>query len=544
MNKKVCIIVLVIIMVSTLISCSPTNNEPTEEPTSGNLPSSENSQDSENDESRKIATFVIDTDPENINYHAVAGSNTEVQIMMATSDFLCLYNPETGKYEGRLLESWEHNEDYTVWTMHVREGVKWHDGHDFTAHDIAFTYKYKNDPNLDTYQMEGNKDNEEVIEVVDNYTYKVITEFPNPNELTDWTNVLPKHIWENVDPSNFSKAEEGYLMIGNGPYKMVEYKVGEYIKFEAFDEYYGGKPKIDTIYYRIIGDKTASIAALESGQIDFVIADATSAERIVNNSNILTWKGSSGNVSHLNMNNKREPFNDIRVRQAIAHLVNREVLVEQAMNGYAEPAYTDFAPTDIFYNPDITTKYEFSIEKAIALLEEAGYTKGSDGIMEKDGKKLEFSIIAAFPQAETAVLIMAQDFIKAGIKVTPQTLDRNSLFALWDTHDYDMMIGGTTMGPDPSRYQYIYVAEDNIMQYEDEEMNQLFSDALAASNEKDKKETYEKIQKKISDEVPNVYLWYRDTVYGYNKNLVIDDAGTVGFIHFRFLHMEKLYFKD
>ena len=356
---------------------------------------------------------------------------------------------------------------------------------------------------------------------------------------------MPKHIWENVDPSSFSKAEEGYLIVGCGPYKMTEYKVGEYIRFDAFNDYYGGCPKVETIYFRIIGDKAAQIAALESGQVDCLTINATQAEEVLKNPNIESWRGASGNVAHLYMNNKRAPFDDVRVRKAIAHLVNREPLVEQAMRGFAIPAYCCFTPTDFYYNPDVVTKYEFNVEKAIQLLNEAGYTLGSDGIMQKDGIKLEFEVVPAFPEAETAILILAQDFAKAGIKITPKNLEANMVSKLWDTHDYDMLIHGMTMGPNPIRYRsiYDYTTATSITQYESDVIRDLFARASATFDDAELKDIYEQIQKQVSDDVPSVTLWYRDTIYAFNKDLDVSEAKPSGMAHWRFLGMENLKFK-
>ncbi len=539
--KLLVIVVTIALLITILAGCSTSMEDPSVST------GADDSKDQEVNGGKNVATFVLDSDPSNINYHAGSGSTPENHIISATNDRLTLYNDETGEYEPMLLESWEHNEDCTEWTMHLRKGVKWHDGVEFTAHDVAFTFEYMHDPNIDGRQTTYYGDPNETIEVVDDYTYKIITDYPNPSApLARWTTVIPKHIWEKVDPSNFSKAKEGYLTVGLGPYKMVEYKVGEYIKFEAFDDYYGGKPKIDTIYYRIIGDKTAQIAALQSGQVDCLTIDATAAEEILENPNISIWQGNSGNITHLYMNNKREPFDDINVRKAITHLVNKESLVEQAMRGFAKPADSCFAPGDFYYNPDVVIKYEFSIEKAIELLEESGYTMGSDGVMEKNGHKLEFEVIVNTAETETAVLIMAQDFIKAGIKIQPKNVERSLLLSMWDTHDFDMLISAMTMGPDPIRYRqiYDYNYDINIMQYESEKMSKLFADAASAIEENEKKEIYENIQRTKSEDAPSVELWYRDTIYAYNKDLVIDEAAPIGRAHFRFLKMHKLRFKD
>lgn len=522
-------------------------DEPAPATTESSDPTEEPAEDPEAAKYGGTATFVIASDPQNINYFASQGGNIDCQIMMATSDWLTMYNPNTGVYEGRLLESWEQSEDGKVWTMKVRPGVKWHDGQPFTAADVVFTKELMANPDLDILDQEVSIVTK-VYEVVDELTYTVTSETPNMTELSDWTNILPKHIWENVDPKNFSKAPEGRLMVGVGPFKMTEYKVGEYIRFDRFDDYWGGKPYLDTIYYRIIGDNAAANAALESDQVDCVTVDATNAERMVDNPNVSVWQGPSGNVNRLYFNLENELFQDVRVRQAIAHLIQRDVYVEQAMRGFADPAYSDFAPTDFYYVEDPYMKYEFSVEKAKSLLEEAGFTLGSDGIYEKDGKKLDIEIFytSGVPQAGVAILIMGPVFEEAGIKVTPKLPDDATLNALWDEHNYVMLDAGTTMGPDPMRYQYIFAtdtAKGNIMLYQNQEVKDLFAKATSSSDPEEIEATYKLIQQKIADDVPNIPLWYRHTIYAHDKNLVIEEAIPVGYVHFRFLRMDKLYFK-
>jgi len=503
----------------------------------------------EDDKYGGTATFVIDADPMNINYHASAGGNTDCQIMITTGDLFCLWNEEKGEYEGRLIESWEHNEDYTVWTMHVRENAKWHDGVDVTAEDFKFTFDYLRSPDLDINSEYGAVETSEVIEVIDEHTYTVTTPEPNPNELSDWYTPLAKHVWENVDPGNFSKDPAGICMVGAGPYKMTEYKVGEYIRFDAFDDYWNGRPYIDTIYFRIIGDSTAALTALKSGQVDCFTVPQNIANQVTEDGNLYTWSGSAGNVLRFYMNLSKPEFQDKAVRQAFAHLMDRDTYVSSAMLGFADPAYNDFAPTDWYYAGNKFDKYEYSLDKAKEVLENAGWKVGADGIREKDGMRLSFKVIpsSSVPATETSLLIMTPEFKEAGIELILDIIDANAQTELWDTHDYDCFFGGTTMGPNPVRYQYIFAVgmpEGNIMMYHDPEMDAMFADAGSTFDEAGLIEKYDAIQQKLADDITNIPLWYRHTIYGLSNRLNIEDAGATGFVHFRFYHIEKAYIVD
>lgn len=544
-RKMLALMLVLTTLAAVLCGCAPQNNAP---PTTNGAATPSTAQptaSSEEDKYGGVATFVINADPKNINYFASNGGNIDIQSAILTNDYLALYNPTTGKYEGRLLESFEMSEDGKVWTMKLRDNIFWHDGTQLTTEDVVFTYEYLRDPTLDVMESQDAPLIEETFEIVDKLTYKVITEEPNPSELSDWQGVLPKHIWKDVPPSNFSKAEQGRLMVGCGPFKMTEYKVGEYVRYDRFDDYYGGKPYLDTIYYRIIPDAAAASAALESAQVDCITVDATVAGQMQGKSGISLWQGSSGNVNRLYFNLTNEKFTDVRVRQAVAHLMQRDIYVQQAMRGFADPAYSDFAPTDFYYKEDAYKKYDFSIEKANTLLDEAGFVKGSDGVRAKGDVRLEIEVLytSTAPQASAALLIMTPVFAEAGIKIIPKLPDDATMNSLWDTHEYEMLNSGTTMGPDPYRYQYIFgsPAANNIMLYENEEMINRFATAAATLDTAKSEEIYREVQDVLSDEVVNIPLWYRHTIYAYNSKLVVDEATPVGYVHFRFLHMEKLY---
>ena len=544
-RKMLALMLVLSTLAAVLCGCAPKSNAPATTNGADTPSTAQPTAATEEGKFGGVATFVINADPKNINYFASNGGNIDIQSAILTNDYLALYNPTTGKYEGRLLESFEMSKDGKVWTMKLRDNIFWHDGTQLTSEDVVFTYEYLRDPTLDVMESQDAPLIEESFEIVDKLTYKVITEEPNPSELSDWQGVLPKHIWKDVPPSNFSKAEQGRLMVGCGPFKMTEYKVGEYIRYDRFDDYYGGKPYLDTIYYRIIPDAAAASAALESGQVDCITVDATVAGQMQGKPGISLWQGPSGNVNRLYFNLTNEKFTDVRVRQAVAHLMQRDIYVQQAMRGFADPAYSDFAPTDFYYKEDAYKKYDFSIEKANKLLDEAGFVKGTDGVRAKGDVRLEIEVLytSTAPQASAALLIMTPVFAEAGIKIIPKLPDEATMNSLWDTHEYEMLNSGTTMGPDPYRYQYIFgsPAANNIMLYENEEMINRFASAAATLDTAKREEIYREIQDDLSDEVVNIPLWYRHTIYAYNSKLVVDEATPVGYVHFRFLHMEKLY---
>ncbi len=486
-------------------------------------------------------TYAMSADPLNINMFASAGNTIDGQIASAILDPLVIYSPEAGGYIGKLLESWEMTEDGKEWTMHVRPGMKWHDGQPITAEDVVFTLEYLRSPDIDIPSKSIVPPADEVYEVVDELTYKITTPYPNPNELAAWIYIYPKHIWKDVPPSNFSNAPEGRERIGSGPFKLEEYKAGEYLRFSRFDDYYEGRPYLDEVIYRIIPDRVAQVAALESGQVDVIFSSIAAVEPLMQNPAVKTFSAPSGNSTTLYMNTTQAPFDDILVRKAMLHAINREVLVQQVLRGFGEAVYSDFVPTDFYYYADAYKGYDCDAEKAKALLTEAGYTMGGDGYFEKDGKRLtvELSTLAF----DNSILIMTEDLKQAGIELTYKEVSQTEFSEIYGgaNNDYQALLSGRTLGPDPARYALLYASTPNFMRYEDPEIKALFDLATTSLDKKEVEETYVTIQKKLADLAYNMNLWHRFTIYAHSANLVIDEAIPAGNSFFFFYHMAKVY---
>ena len=203
--------------------------------------------------------------------------------------YLVVPNEELN-YEGDLADSWDISDDGTVYTFHLKEGVKWHDGEDFTADDVVFTLTSLADPNYNggadgrvmsiagaaDYQA-GNADSVSGIKKVDDYTVEITLESANAAFLSNmYTCILPKHILEGEDPGEWGNDDFNRAPIGTGKYKFVEWKSGQYITLERNDDYYGTKPSIQNVTVQF-GDDTTLTAALLNGEID-VLYNLPSAE--------------------------------------------------------------------------------------------------------------------------------------------------------------------------------------------------------------------------------------------------------------------------
>ncbi|WP_273702738.1 ABC transporter substrate-binding protein [Thermoanaerobacter sp. A7A] len=275
--------------------------------------------------------------------------------------------------------------------------MNWHDGVPFTAEDIAFTAEYTVKHKLgfgaDMFA------NVEKTEVIDKTTVKFYLKKPQVNFLSQvgfWINIMPKHIFEKVeDPMNFNYDGTGY-----GPFKLKEYKKGEYYTFERVPNWplanNGLGAYLETVTFRVFPDHNALLLAMKNGEVHvsgsaMPVASQKQLEASPDKFGVL--KVMSLGYGYFGFNYKNELLRDKNVRKAIAMTIDRDAIVNTALQGGAvkmetpiSPVYKDLVKSNIKFPP-------FDLEGAKKVLEDAGYKLNSEGIRKKNGKKLEFELI-------------------------------------------------------------------------------------------------------------------------------------------------------
>lgn len=264
-----------------------------------------------------------------------------------------------------LAESWEQPAP-NEYIFHLREGVKFHNGEDFTSEDVKYTYeRCKEMPGALPYVALI-----ETIEIIDTLTLKITLKNPSPIFLNDLTRSVTAII----------KKDQGDVIIenpnGTNAYKMVEYKVDDYILLERFDDYWGGKKLSKFIRLRLITDNNARNLAVEAGDIHIGI-QATNADytALENNPNIKVLATPTVNLEYLAMNVTKPPFDDIHARKAVAYAFNKELIVDGIYEGDAIIAESLIVPSAFGYDPDVN-HYEYDVDKAKEELAKSKYSKG------------------------------------------------------------------------------------------------------------------------------------------------------------------------
>lgn len=521
------LIALILVLTIGLVACTkvddpgPNQAQGPDEPTAGGT-----------------ITVRLNGDVSGLNPFGKTEGNT-YQLWAFMAESLVRHTPDN-KWTGQLAETWDISPDGKEYTFNLRKDVKWHDGEPFTADDVIFSYELHWDDEVsEEAKYTWMVDDEPItMEKVDAHTVKMILPKPFPAILEEvkWFIPGPKHILENVPRNEIPTCEWGNNPVFTGPFKFVEYKPGEYVKMERFDDYWGGTPYLDAVYFRVLADENAAAVALESGQLDWTRITPAVYDRL-KDSSIPTIQSESGRIILVQIGEEGPNphiFEDLKVRKALSHLIDRENISETVMGGLVKPAYNVMTPSDMYYTEDIV-KYGYDVDKAIVLLEEAGWTLDSSDIRTKDGKPFEVELIYQSGDSllDQSVLLVQNAFQQAGIKLNLRALERTALIQRLIADDYDLIINGNLMGPDPHRYIWIYGERTP-------ELEELFAKGRSEVDTGKRAEIYKEIQNTISELVCNIPLYYPDTLYAHNPKLHVEDAEVHGGVY-HFYNTSKIW---
>ncbi|MEQ1406420.1 ABC transporter substrate-binding protein [Neorhizobium sp. Rsf11] len=480
---------------------------------------------------------AADSEPKNLN-PAIVASNGVFFIASKVIEPLAEASFE-GK-EGlspRLATSWEGSPDGKSVTFKLREGVKWHDGKPFTSADVAFSALniWKPLQNLGRLVFA----NLETVDTPDETTAIFRFSKPTPvqlirNALPVVSSVVPKHVYEGTD---IATNPANTKLIGTGPFKFAEYKPGEYYRLTKNENYWAkGEPKLDEVIFRVLPDRAGAGAALEAEEIQLAAFSAvplTDLDRISKVPGIkVISKGYEALTYQLvvEINHRRKELADLKVRQAIAHAIDRKFVVDTIFLGYAV-ASTGPVPKNApeFYDADVPT-YDFDVARANVLLDEAGYPKGANGT------RFSLKLRPAPYFNETRQF---GDYLRqalAAIGIDAQLVNADSAAhqkAVYTDHDFDLAVAPPVFRGDPAISTTILVQSgipagvpfSNQGGYASKELDGIISKAAETIDTAARTELYKQFQKIVAADLPLIYVaeWgfitvARDTVLNVSNN--------------------------
>jgi len=464
---------------------------------------------------------AADSEPRNLN-PAVVASNGVFFVSSKVVEPLA-----EASYDGpdglapRLATAWEGSDDGLSVTFRLREGVTWHDGTPFTSADVAFSALnvWKPLQNLGKVVFADL----EAVDTPDDLTAVFRFSRPTPfqlirNALPPLTSVIPRHVFEGTDLAAPPTPEQ---MIGTGPFKFTEYRQGEYYLLSRNEAYWAEDlPYLDEILYRVLPDRASAGNALEAEEIHLAAFSAVplaELARIAQEPGLVVYANGYEALTYqlvVEINHRTPQLADLRVRQAIAHAIDKAFVVDTIFLGYAKPS-TGFVPQydTQFYTDDVEI-YDFDVGEANRLLDEAGYSRGTNGV------RFSLRLLPAPYFAETVAFgdYLRQALAAIGIDAVIQNNDSAAhQRAVYTDHAFDLAVGPPVYRGDPAISTTILfqsgipagTAFSNQGGYANPQVDALIAEAATTIDADARSEIYRRLQRLVSEDLPliNVAEW-------------------------------------
>ena len=442
---------------------------------------------------------------------------------------------------GDLAESWDISEDGLTITFHLRKGVLWQDGKEFTAEDVLFGYRTIIDPKTPTAYA-GDFLEVKNAEAVDPYTFRVVYKEPFAPALSSWTNlvVLPKHLVEGQDITKSSLARKP---VGMGPFRLAKWNTQEKIVLVANPDYFEGRPYLDRYIMRVIPDPATMFLELKSGGLDWMGLSPIQYQRQTDTpffkENFKKYKYLSFSYTYLGYNLKNPLFKDKRVRQAISYAIDKEEIIRGVLLGYGTVATGPYKPDAWYYNPNVR-RYPFDPEKAKGLLAEAGWVdRDGDGWLDRDGRRFSFTVITNQGNSlrdKTAQIIQFR-LKKIGIEMKIRQIEWTAFINEFiDKRRFEAVILGWTLGQDPDIYDIWHSSktgekELNFIGYKNKEVDDLLIKGRRTFDRKERKKIYDRIQEILAEDQPYTFLYVPMALPVIHKRFKGIDPAPAGITH-------------
>ena len=485
------------------------------------------------------------TDPDNLNPF-VGIEQSSYELYHISYDFLTNYGDKYLETQPGLAESWTTSEDGLTWTFKIREGVKWSDGEPLTAADVAFSYNFQKEFELTNFlsALDGIK----TVTAPDDTTVVITCDKPKADILAMWVPIVPEHVWSKFKTyDEITKFLNKPPIVGSGPFQVVEWQKGKYVRCVANKEYWDGAPKVDEIIFEIYKNQDTLAQDLRLGTIDLAVnISPTQVKAMKNQPGIEAEACAQKAFDYLSMNcydgaSLGNPvLRDVKFRQALNWAIDKQKMTELAYQGMADPGTSTFEVN--FYDPDLDwhwqppadVEYTFDPAKAKQLLADAGYkdTDG-DGILndpnngDKNIKLRLWSRIES-PQSQVMGKLITGWWEELGLDIEYSVEDNGVLTNGGynydgDTYkpDFDMYIWmWQPSGSDPGRrlgyFRSVQIENQNDACWSSKEYDDLWEQQSEELDPQARKAIAHQMQEIFYEASPYICLTYPKTLQAWN----------------------------
>ncbi len=420
---------------------------------------------------------------------------------------------------GQLAESWKVSDDQLSITFRLRKNLKWTDGMPLTSADCAFTLTLiQDDHTQSAYKSDYMKVKR--FETPDALTFRVFYSEPYSPALPTWSSlaILPKHVFENEDIMNTTLSRKPKVTIG--PYMLADWQGQQSILLRANPDYFDGDVWISERLTRIIPDPATQFLELSAGNLDSMGLTPMQYSRLFDTkpalkANYKKYNYLNSVYTYLGFNLTRKPFDDLRVRQALALAIDRQELVDGVLLGLGESIATPYKPGTYWVNEKLKPR-PYNVDRAKALLAAAGWKDSNgDGILDRDGRPFEFTILTNNgnkQRANTATIIQHR-LKKIGVKINVRLVEWSAFIENFiNKRDFEAVLLGWSLSPDPDQYNIWHSSQTgarqfNFLTYSNPKVDKALVAATRTFDRAERKKYYDIVQEEIYNDVPMIFLY-------------------------------------
>ncbi len=475
-------------------------------------------------------------------------TGTSLYVTQQMLETLVTFAPGTLDLEPGLATEWTANEDSTEWTFTLREGVTFHDGTPFNAEAVVFNFRRIAEEDFEFgFRDEGKvyaifpdifggyAGSEDTIwrgvEAVDDTTVVFTLNTPTPL----FPNFLAADYFAISSPTAVQELGADYGTpnggaVGTGPFRFLEWRPGESISMERYEDYWGEPARMPGVTVRFIDDAAQRLAELQAGAVDFTVNLAPDArETIANDPNLAVPPLEPFNIAYLSLNINNPPLDNPLVRQAIAHAIDKEAILEGLYGGVGTVA-VDFLPDALAWaRADDLNAYEYDPERARELLAEAGFPDGFSTMQLPDGSEVPLQLWYMpvsrpyYPDPQPVAELFSAFLADVGIEVELQTEDWGVYLDNWDAGTkYGMvMLGWTGDYADPNNFLRTHFGPGTVKEagYDNQEVFDLLDEAGVAASQEEAAALFKQAGTLINADLPRIPIVHAPPVYGQRADL-------------------------
>lgn len=465
-------------------------------------------------------TFIIarttDADTLDCGY---AYSEGDIDLIYHIYDGLVQFKNSDLEVEPALAESWTTSDDGKVWTFNLRQGVKFHDGTDFNADAVVFSFNRLIDENHPCYGLGDYSyfdwllaDAIDYVKAVDDSTVEIALK----DKFAPFLTYLGYYSEFIASPTAVKKWGNEYFKhpVGTGAFKFEEWNKDEYIKLSRNDDYWGNKPEIETLIWKVVPDDSTRLMELESGQVQAIKPIAPNQLAKVKANDKLDLKEVAGaNIFFVSFNTTEKPFDDVRVRQAVNYAVDMQKLTDSVYEGIATRAVNAMPPTIFSFDSNVPS-YSYNPEKAKQLLADAGYPDGFTVDMNVFNEARPY-----IPRPVDAAEIIKSDLAKVGINANIVMNEWGSHASIIDNMEHQFAFNGWYDIPYPSNFLKTMVLSGSNTGYAPEKLVELADKALSTYDRDEQAKYYSQMQQVIYEDAPILPVAHSDYTAVVSSNI-------------------------